>query len=109
VHVDPGLDLLKKCSFRDLAEPIRGRQPTRLKVGKVQVQITDRVRIDVTVPADAFDSIADIGLRLLTAQEQCRPRLDNAPQPIRQARRPPRPTAAPPFLSCRRPHCLNTA
>ena len=79
---DPGFDLQKECSFRDLAEPVRSREPGRLKVGKMQVQILDRVRVDVTMPADAFDPVSNIALRLFAAEEQCWPGLDNATQPV---------------------------
>ena len=70
---DPGFDLQKKCSFRDLTQPVSGREPGRLKVGKMQVQIPDRVRVDVTMPADAFDPVSNIRLRLFAAEEQRRP------------------------------------
>jgi hypothetical protein len=48
----------------------------------MQVQISNRVWVDVTMPANAFDPVANIGLRLFAAEEQRRPGLYNATQPI---------------------------
>ena len=86
VCADPGLDLLEKCSLGDPTEPVRGREPGRLEVGKMQVQILDRMRVDVTMLANAFDTVANIELRLFAAQKQRWPRLDNATQPVAEPR-----------------------
>jgi hypothetical protein len=48
----------------------------------MQVQIVDRMRIDVTMPADALDPLTNVGLRLLTTQKQRRPSFNNVPQPV---------------------------
>ena len=82
MRTDPAFDLLKKCSFRDLPNRSVVASHVELKVGKMQVQIPDRVRVDVTMPADAFDPVSNIALRLFAAEEQCWPGLDNTTQPV---------------------------